>query len=235
MDKLERFFGKGWYQQLKEFTDSQKFKKIGEEIQKYKNEGLLIVPENKDIFRCFSECPWEKLHTVILALEPHSNTRDTILADGLAFSSRNALIPPYELEELFTLIEDEIYFKENRNYKFGETCDLSYLANQGVLLLNVCLTRCNKSVKLAEHYDLWKPFITEVLTKINDHKDSIGFILMGEYAKTYEKLLTNQTFAVYTSEHPVEAITNTKDWSDNSSFLALTSFQLGINNIKIEW
>lgn len=235
MERLEQFLGKGWTRQLEGFFNSPEFEKIGDFVKKEKAIRS-IAPDNKDIFRAFLECPWEKLHTVIMGDLPYTDRimGGGYIADGLAFSARKAVLTPRPLFKIFTAINSEVY--KDEGYHIGNDNDLQYLANQGVLLLNCSLTVSSGDRSSdGEHRRVWKPFIEYVLKTINDHKDSIGFLILGTYPGDLAPLLTNQTFAVYTFESPQEALQRGGRWDTHNSFGAITSWHKTFNNIKIVW
>lgn len=236
MDKLQKIFGKEWAEELSPFLRSDEFEKIGREIKILQSKRLQITPAPKDIFRAFLECPYHKMHTILLAGGPYvgKNERDDLLADGLAFSARRSVITPNSLKVITEAIGDEVYNGEIQESMLGWDNDLSYLANDGILLLNTGLTTVigESSTK---YISLWQPFISFVLKLINYKKDSMGVILFGDYAKAYKGFLDNPTFAVYSCEHPNESMLKNKKWDSENSFKALDNFHKSINNIHIKW
>lgn len=235
MDKLEGIFGKGWAEQLSPFLRSKDFDDIGKIIQKSKV-AKQLTPEPRDMFRAFRECPWEKLHTVILAGGPYiSAYPDTgLVADGLAFSARTSRNTPRTLKEIIEAIDEEVYEYKPEESFLGWDNDLSYLANQGILLLNTGITADIKKGS-SSHIYAWKPFISYIIKLINHKKDKVGVILFGDYAQAYKDLFDNPSFAVFTAELPLEAIQKNKTWKSNNVFKDLTDFQKVVNQIKISW
>lgn len=234
MEKYERFFGKGWTETLIEFLDSPEFTAIGNYLKKEKANGKIISPALKDIFRAFKECTWSKVHTVILSTEPYVSKVDdkNFTADGLAFSARLANNTPPELQKFHQAIDEELF--DGDGYNLGVSNDLTWLANQGVLLLNTSLTSVIGQPP-GYHNGIWNRFIEVVLSEINEHKDAIAFILMGDYPKTFKRLLGNPTFAVYDCEHPIEARYRSSKWASNGVFKSVDSWHKAFNNIKINW
>lgn len=234
MEKYEKFFEKGWINQLQEFFKTDEFDKIGKYLRYKKQQGLVVHPKHKDIFNAFKECPWHKLNSVIMGISPYIslNSLNEPISDGLAFSASYADVRiPTTLELLKKEINEEIL---NEYESYDQNTSLKYLANQGILLLNCALTIT--SVKNPyEHLEIWRPFIEKVLTIINNNKDGIGFLLMGEPAKKFIKLLTNPSFAVYTCDYPLESLNNNQKWSSNNGLKALDAFLSVFNNINIKW
>lgn len=234
MEKWEKFFGRGWAETLERFLSSSEFESIGNYIRKEKAAGKLVTPDSKLIFRAFKECPWNKLHTVIMGTEPYTGRVDntTYVADGLAFSARKCLVPPRQLKLFKEAIDKEIYQGDGTH--IGESNDLTFLANQGVLLLNYSLT-FGYGVKDMAHSFLWKRMMEVVIKEINDNKNEIAFILMGAKPTSLKHLITNNTFTVHSCEHPNEALWRGGKWNSGGVFKAVDAYQKVMNNIKINW
>lgn len=237
MEKLQKLFGKSWTEELLPFLRSEEFEKIGNQIKQFQIKRLEITPAPKEIFRSFLECPFHKMHTLILANGPYIGKAEEdggLIADGLAFSARRAKNTPTALHLLTEAMNEEIYNNDPEQSMLGWDNDLTYLANDGVLLLNTGLTATIGRAS-TEHISIWKPFISFVLKLINSKKDSMGVILMGDYAKSYHPLLDNPTYAVYECEHPNEAIMRNKRWDSDGCFKALNAYHKTFNNINIKW
>ncbi len=234
MEKWNRFFGPGWARTLNDFLSTEDFNKIGGELKRLRGEGKEIAPNNMDLFRAFRECPRERLHTVILGSVPYSGVLDNgkYVADGLAFSAKYSIICPVQLCKILRAVDEEIY--DGRGWGLESTYDLTNWANQGVLLLNCSLT-VQVGDSMNAHVKLWRPFIEHVIKKINEEGDCIGFILMGEWAQAYRKYLTNESFAIYECEHPMEASYRGGKWNSRGVFAALQAYHKSFNNIRIFW
>jgi len=74
--------------------------------------------------------PLEKVKVVILGQDPYHNYNQ---AHGLSFSVLCKDLPP-SLKNIYKEMEDDLHVKVNQDG------DLSYLSEQGVLLLNTILT-----------------------------------------------------------------------------------------------
>jgi uracil-DNA glycosylase len=237
MSKLNEMFEAGWYKELEEHLKSPSFRQVGQTLHDMAKRRIEIAPKFEDTFRAFKECPWGKLHTVILGQDPYPGKIDpkTYVADGIAFSSKNSKKIPKSLDYIMKAIDEDIF--AGTNFDELPNFDLTRWANQGILLLNTALTfPINTDSKSGAHANLWNPFITTVLRTINSRKDSIAFGLMGSYAKAYRQLLTNESFAVYTCEHPAAALYNKKGkWDHEFIFKRIDSFHKFKNNIHIQW
>jgi len=155
-----------------------------------------ILPEKKDLFNAFLTCPYGKTSVVILGQDPYPDPKHP---HGLAFSSKSKERPA-SLVNIFKEIRDELYpgmlieelFKSN---------DLTEWSKQGVLLLNTCLTVREGSP--GSHKDLgWDVFTKAIMEELNQHPNSIVFMLWGSHAKAYSSMITNPSHLILTSAHP---------------------------------
>lgn len=237
-----KFFGKEWADFLYPFLSSKDYEHIGRTLTLQKNNKISITPKFDSIFRAFKECPFYKLHTIIIGQEPYiDKTEDgELVADGIAFSSRNSNNPPPHLDLILDAIDQSVYpdgtwcptsvFSHDLN-KAG--WDLNHWSRQGILLLNMSMTSV---VKLhGMHIGLWRPFIDFVINKITNRKDSLGIILMGEEAKKLLPIIQNPHCATFTCEHPAAAQFYKRAWKHENVFSRLTAFQKEQNNIQIKW
>ena len=104
-------------------------RKIGDFLREQAAEGKRYLPGPSQIFRAF-QMPMEKVKVLIVGQDPYPTPGDAV---GLAFSvDRQSKIPP-SLENIYKEMEADIGSRP-------KTGDLSFWANQGVMLLNRCLT-----------------------------------------------------------------------------------------------
>ena len=235
--RYKNHFGDGWSMWLQPFLKTEEFKKIGEVLM---NSDEEVCPKLTDVFRCFRECPWRLLHSVIINMSAYclKDEEGTLQADGLALSSRNVKNPNPTLEAVYQGIKSSIDGTYNPggvwNYEHSLVGhDLKGWAKQGILLLNMSMTTVFGREN--EHMILWRPFIENVIRIINHHKDSVGFVLMGAHTHSVIPIITNKTHQVFTCESPGAAPYYRRHWRHNNALLNLHAFQKQQNNILIEW
>jgi len=149
-----------------------------------------IVPDKKDIFRAFYLTPISELKVVIIGQDPYYTKG---VADGLAFSTRSSKIPK-SLENIYKEIKREYGSCPKQG-------DLTYLARQGVLLLNTRLT-ATLNKPLSKEHNVWEKVIDKVIKYISDSKNNIVFLLWGNNAKSKEQLIDQTKHCVLKSGHP---------------------------------
>jgi uracil-DNA glycosylase len=127
------------------------------------------VPQKDQIFKAF-ECEPHEVVAVIFGQDPYPNA---LHAMGLAFSVKeNVKKLPASLKNIFTELQSDIGLQEIHNG------DLSYLSEQGVMLLNRGLTLNLDSKKV---HPLWYEFTTVVAQVLARH-DVVG-IFWGNQAQ----------------------------------------------------
>lgn len=242
-DKKERLryqFGSDWAAFLGPFLHSEEFTRIGKKLLPYKH---LITPALQDVFRCFRECNLYKLHSVIITMAPYPTrtVKGDLSADGLAFSARNNEEVPAQLDIIYKALDESVYQGDyNPDTMWNSALDLighdlTPWAQQGILLLNCSFTTQILHESDQTHIQLWRPFLEYIIRQLNEHKDALGFILMGSHAQSLQPLILNPTHQVFTCELPSAANYYKRSWYHRDCFKQLTAFQKVANNIQIQW
>ncbi len=174
------------------------FKVIEHERNQFK-----VYPEHDSIFRALSLVPMEKTKVVIIGQDPYPQPD---IADGLAFSTQVPSYIPDTLKIVFKEIRRSCYPKEEHEDLF-KSCDLTWWADQGVLLLNTALTV--RHYDSGSHIQIWRPFLMKILAILNELKRPVCWMLWGTEAKAFRKLLNEVTTlfggekAILTGYHPI--------------------------------
>ena len=112
--------------------------------------------------------------------------------------------------------------------------DLTYLASQGVLLLNTILTVREKE-PLSHDNKIYKELFLCILKYLDSLENNIVFLLWGNNAKKYEKFITNKKRLVIATSHPSPLSANRCGWFNSSCFINTNKY-LESNNIEpIHW
>lgn len=177
-------------------------------------ENTLVYPIKEKIWDAFKLTTLENLKVVILGQDPY---HDKGQAMGLAFSVPKECPLPPSLKNIYK----EICYEYGSNMPHDG--DLTYLAKQGVLLLNVNLTvRAHKplSHKIKE-YDL---LAKDIILFLDSLEQPIVFMFWGGFAKKYTKLVNNQNHLVLTASHPSPLSANKGGWFGNNHFLQANKY-----------
>ena len=154
------------------------------------------VPDNCDLFRVFDLVPLKKVKVVILGQDPFIGVLadGTLQATGVAFSvPRHAPAPP-SLKNIYKVMKSTM-----PTFAVPNHGDLTSLCLEGVFLLNACLTtRVSES---GAHKELWAGFIKKVITAILDANPKVIFLLWGNEAQKFKKMIGGRATILETS-HP---------------------------------
>lgn len=184
-----------------------------------------VYPLRKDIFRAFELTPPAKVKCVIIGQDPYHQPGQ---AHGLAFSVKSGVPLPPSLKNIYREIENDL------GIKMRNDGDLTYLANQGVLLLNVNLT-VFKDKPLSHSIDVYEKFTKSILKVLNDLEQPIAFILWGKKAQKFEKTLQNPRHLVIKSNHPSPLSANRGGFFNTKPFSKTNIFLIKNKQSSIDW
>ena len=215
-----------WY----EFSDA--FEHVHGILHEIIRRGQPSHPAGENIFRALNECKPENLKVVILGMDPYIDGS----AVGLSFDNAitQTKISP-SLKAILKEMDDDLgtkigLQKTELNIK-DPISHLCHLPQQGVLLLNTALTVEHK--KSGSHLQLWKPFTEQLIKDINK-LDNIAWILWGNDAKSYKKLIENKTHYIIEGGHP-SPLNRTVPFAGGKYFSECNSFLRTINKTPIQW
>jgi len=182
-----------WKELLTGYLSTSQARELYNRVNAEYARGNVCPPKDK-LFSAFHTCPPEKVSVVILGQDPYHNIGQAM---GMSFSinpQSNCKFPP-SLTNIIKEVNDE----------FGtcdvESGDLTKWAEQGVLLLNTCLTV--KQGQPLSHSEIgWDGFTRAVISVINNLENPIVFVLWGSHARKYRELVTDSKHLVLTSAHP---------------------------------
>ena len=177
------------------FNDSYKdLQRISTFLEEREQQGILVYPLKKDIFRALHLTPLHKVKIVIIGDQPDPGTiysSNTPFANGLAFSSNASKISP-TLENIYRVLLKTIQGFVRPNHS-----DLTKWAEQGVLLLNACLT--SDEGVYSSHKDLWSEFITRTIHHIDINNPNCIYLLWGDHAQGFSKYTTSKNLLMTSS------------------------------------
>jgi uracil-DNA glycosylase len=162
-------------------------------IHAQRQSGVTIYPPKQDVFNAIKLTPLDQVKVIILGQDPYHNPSQ---AHGLSFSVLNPTKPPPSLLNIYKELQSDLGIKMNL-----QNGDLSYLAKQGVLLLNTVLTV--EKNKPRSHANLgWQIFTDKVIEVTNQYAKPAVFLLWGSDAQSKLKLIDQKKHLVLTAPHP---------------------------------
>ena len=187
------------------------FFKIDNFLQELRQSNIYFSPRYHEIFRSFT-VPREKISVILIDYEPSLNPR---LTDGRAFSS------PVITKEL-----QNIYEATRKNSYTG---DLSYLEDQGILLLNYILTTSMENKDI--HIDFWSEIIKSIILELS--KESFIWLLWDKEVHFLSNVILNRLPVDKYNDKLIEniPITNYHNYvlksngPENKDFIDINHFQ----------
>lgn len=219
-----------WAPKIKPFFEEGGFDPIYEHLKSESQKGKQIAPQSINTYRCFTETPIDELLCVIVGMDPYFKFVNSLpVADGLLFGcSITEKVQP-SLQQFYNGIEDELYNGLNLNYI--NTHDVSYLAKQGVLMLNAALTV--EKDKSGSHIDLWENFTKFLLEEIIS-VTGVPVLFLGKDAAAYEGIVVGTNYT-YTLNHPASASYGGTRWDTKGTFTKINKNIWESNEETIMW
>lgn len=193
--------------------------------KKYQTET--VYPSYCNVFKCFEECSFDNLKVIIIGQDPYHEVNQ---ANGLAFSVSDGCKITPSLKNIYKEIENEFNIKMDYN-----KTDLTYLAQQGVLLLNKYLT-VKAGIPLSHKNKIYDSFFKDLISAIERFSNNtVVYLLWGNEAKKVIPYITNKKHFILTATHPSPLGANKGGWFNSNVFIKCNEILLN-NHIKsIEW
>lgn len=230
--KWENFkdqFHESWHEKMQPFIESEDCSKIYSYLKDRGKKGHKIAPVSSDTFRAFKETPLTDLKVVMMGMCPyHTAINNVPVADGLLMGcSVTGKLQP-SLEQFYGGIERELY--NGLNLYYVKNPDVSYLAKQGVLMMNAALT--TEINKAGSHIAIWEPFIKHFFSCIET--EGAPIIFLGKDAAKYKKYVGPFKWSFVVS-HPASASYKNTEWDTEGTFGKVNKILKDNNNFNINW
>ena len=229
-EKFKEQFHPSWHRHMKPFIESEECDKIYAYLKTESQRGKRIAPASQNVYRCFQETSYDDLKLVMLGMCPyHTAIEGSPVADGLLMgcSITNAWQP--SLQKFYEGIEIELY--RGLCLTCERPADVSYLAQQGVLMFNAALT--TEINKAGSHMQLWEPFTKYVIEEVLN-VTQVPFLFLGKEAARYQKYVGPFTWN-FTVSHPASASYKQTDWDTEGVFTKINKILKENNNTEIDW
>jgi uracil-DNA glycosylase len=183
-------------------------------------------PLNKNIFRAFDLTPLQDVKVVILGQDPYHSTENGLpQANGLSFSTNRGCSIQPALRNIFQELAREYPQDEPGHKRFVPPShgDLTKWADQGVLMLNTCLTVMPHQA--GSHKEIWNGFITRVIEAINETNPQCIYLLWGKKAIDFSSHRLGQGAIKLYASHP-SPFSAHKATKDVPAFIGCNHFRL---------
>lgn len=208
---LKDEFQKPYYLNLRKFL-----------VQEYKSQT--IYPNMNDIFNAFKYTDYKDVKVVILGQDPYHQPNQ---AHGLCFSVKKGVNPPPSLQNMYK----EIYAEYG--YPIPQHGELTYWAEQGVLMMNTVLT-VRESQPNSHKGMGWEIFTDNVISLLNLRPELMVFLLWGANARAKKKIITNPNHLVLESAHP-SPLSAYNGFFGNGHFKKANNFLKQNKMTEIDW
>jgi uracil-DNA glycosylase len=244
-DKLREQIGPAWTKMLAPFIESEEMDKLFRYI-KERGKVSRICPKSEDLWKALRLTPPDKVRVIVAGIAPYhtytSNGKGKYkgdeypVADGLALSCSKSYkekgLQP-SLEQVYNCLEME-YNNNMLDPGMIRDGDLTYLAQQGVLLYNVALTV--EEGKACSHNDAWGKFNQYFWEEVvNKYMKGIPVILLGQQSWKSEQYIAPMLHYVFKCAHPASAAYKGDNWSDDGTFRKVDKILMENNGDTISW
>ena len=183
-------------------------------------------PLKADIFNAFNSCRLDNVKVVIFGQDPYHGRSQTGYpqAVGMSFSVRSEDRIPLSLRNIYKEIT-----RTHSDNTFASG-DLTHWANQGVLMLNTCLTV--DPGKAGSHGKIWEPFMNIILSAVAKANPSCVYVLWGTPAKKLATSLPSKA-VIIEGYHP--AARGSYSFVGCDHFVQIDEALENQNKEKIDW
>lgn len=180
-----------WRPILIQETEKPYYKTLRQFVVEERKQGVVYPPKDQE-FAALHLTPYEKVSVLVLGQDPYHGPNQ---AHGLCFSVRRGVPPPPSLQNIYKELRDDL------GCSIPAHGDLTYWAEQGVLLLNAVLTV--RAGQAASHGGKgWETFTDAVIQAVNAKTERVVFVLWGAYARKKAPLIDTSRHVIIQSAHP---------------------------------
>ena len=173
----------------------------------------VCYPPRKLLFNAFQLTPLKDVKVVIIGQDPYHEPGQAM---GLSFSVPETVKVPPSLINIYKEIADEYDTRINM-----ESGDLTYLAKQGVLLLNSILS-VRAHEPMSHNIKEYECFFKDVLEVLDKQKHPLVFMLWGGSARKFKT-------------HPSPLAANRGGWFKNNHFRLANEYLKKNKVMPIDW
>lgn len=214
-----------WNEFFRKIQDEEFCKNLNKFLNKEYDE-YTCYPPRELLFNAFRLTPLDKVRVVIVGQDPYHEPGQAM---GLSFSVPKGIKVPPSLVNIYKEISQEYDCK--MDFSSG---DLTYLAKQGVLLLNSILSvRAHQA--LSHNIEEYRMFLSKVLEVLDHQKQPIVFLLWGGPARKLKGYLHNPSHLILECIHPSPLAANHGGWFGNNHFKKTNEYLRKSELKEIKW
>ena len=216
---------KTWNEFFKKLQNEEFCLKLNDFLNK-EYRDYTCYPPRELLFNAFRLTPLDKVKVVIVGQDPYHEPGQAM---GLSFSVPEGIKVPPSLVNIYKEIAQE--YNAKMNFSSG---DLTYLAKQGVLLLNSILSvRAHQA--MSHNTEEYKMFLSRVLEVLDKQTTPIVFLLWGGPARKLKGYLHNPSHLILECIHPSPLAANHGGWFGNNHFTEANRYLREHGLSEINW
>ncbi len=185
----------------------------------------IVYPPKSLLLNAFNKTQFDQIKVVIIGQDPYHEPNQAM---GLSFSVPSGEPLPPSLINIYKEIENDL------GVKMKLDGDLTYLATQGVLLLNAILS-VRQGEALSHQIPEYEILLKDVLEYIDQSDLPIVFILWGRYARNLKQYITNPHRLILEATHPSPLSANRGGFFGNHHFSRANMYLIKNNREPINW
>ncbi|AVP49533.1 uracil-DNA glycosylase [Williamsoniiplasma luminosum] len=215
---------KEWNEFFEEEKKQPYFQELMVKIEQEKIHNI-IYPAEENIFKIFDLIKPDEVKVIIIGQDPYHGKNQ---ANGIAFSTSNAVKTPPSLRNIFKELKADLAIDHFENN------DLSGWVKQGVFLINSTLTVSES--KPGSHANFgWEKFMNNCLKFLNKNSTIYIYVLFGNWAKkTYNTLKFSSNNIKLEFGHP-SPFSYEKFFKGTKPFSKINCELRKLNKTEINW
>jgi uracil-DNA glycosylase len=182
----------------------------------------IVYPPKDKLYRVF-EMDVKEIKILLLGQDPYHKKGQ---ANGFSFSVNNGIKIPPSLRNIF---KDLLLEFPERKYNFTTGNLEKWFYKEKIFLLNASLSVIEG--KPESHMKIWEEFTNTIIKFISDNNDKCIFLLLGNFAKSKEKYITNKNHIIK-GTHPSPLAQRGNDKFIGSNIFSNIEILLGY---EIDW
>lgn len=214
-----------WKHALEEELTSKNMDKLREFLKQAYQSNDSIYPPAPLMFNALNLTPLSRVKVVILGQDPYHGPGQAM---GLSFSVPKTIPKPPSLNNVLKEMAQDIGIVPS---KHG---DLTYWAQQGVLLLNSSLT-VKESEPNSHQNAGWEQFTDKVIDVVNEQTEHTVFILWGSKAQKKGKYINTDKHLILTAVHPSPLAANRGGFFGTKPFSKTNDYLKQYGQTPIDW
>jgi uracil-DNA glycosylase len=212
-----------WQKVLQEVLESDDWKNLSVFLAKERSKET-IFPEKEKVFQAFKRTAFTDVKVVIVGQDPYHSEGQ---ANGLAFSVTSGMKLAPSLKNIMKELKADV------NSSVGQSGDLTSWADQGVFLLNTCLTVREGQPGSHQNHG-WERFTDAVISVLSSQKSKIVFILWGKHAQSKVDLIDSNRHLILCAPHP-SPFSARKGFFGCKHFSLTNEYLLNSDREPIDW